>query len=63
MQATSQRKLPVLKAVITDHHYTDIGNALRTLTDAGIAYEVGDCRDEDAAIALGGDADTFCRRR
>jgi len=46
-----------LKAVITDHHYTDIGNALRVLTDAGIECEVGACRDEDDAIALGREAD------
>jgi D-3-phosphoglycerate dehydrogenase / 2-oxoglutarate reductase len=55
-QASGQ-KLRVLKAVITDHHYTDIGNALRALADAGILYEVGACRNEDDAIALGRDAD------
>jgi len=47
----------VLKAVITDHHYADIGQALRTLSDAGIEVEVGACRTEDEAIALGRDAD------
>lgn len=46
-----------MKVVITDHHYTDIGNALRALSDAGLEYEVGACRDEDDAIALGRDAD------
>ncbi len=46
-----------MKAVITDHHYADIGNALRTLSEAGIDCDVGDCRDEDDAIALGRGAD------
>ena len=46
-----------MKAVVTDHHYTDIGNATRLLVNAGIELVVGACRDEDDAIALGRDAD------
>jgi D-3-phosphoglycerate dehydrogenase len=46
-----------VKAVITDHHYTDIAGAARVLADAGIECVVGGCRSEDDAIALGRDAD------
>lgn len=46
-----------MKAVVTDHHYTDIGNARRVLADAGIELVIGECRGEDDAIALGRDAD------
>jgi len=46
-----------LKAVITDHHYTDIGAATRVLSDAGIEVAVCACRDEDEALEAGRDAD------
>src|SRR5690349_8718825 len=46
-----------MKAVVTDHHYTDISAAMRVLADAGVDAVVGACRDEDEAIALGRDAD------
>ena len=46
-----------MKAVITDHHYTDISRAARALADAGIELTVGACSTEDEAIALGRDAD------
>jgi hypothetical protein len=46
-----------VKVVVTDHHYTDIGNATRVLADAGIELVVGECRGEDDAMALGRDAD------
>jgi D-3-phosphoglycerate dehydrogenase / 2-oxoglutarate reductase len=46
-----------LKAVITDHHYTDIGGAARVLTEAGIELVVGACRTEDEGLALGREAD------
>jgi D-3-phosphoglycerate dehydrogenase / 2-oxoglutarate reductase len=49
-------RFPV-KAVVTEHHYTDIANATRVLVNAGIELVVGQCRDEDDAIALGRDAD------
>jgi D-3-phosphoglycerate dehydrogenase len=46
-----------MKVVITDHHYADIGSAIRVLADAGIDSVVGACRSEEDAIALGRDAD------
>lgn len=46
-----------VKAVITDHHYTDIESAMQVLRDAGIECVVGACRSEHEAIALGRDAD------
>ncbi len=46
-----------VKAIVTDHHYTDIGNATRVLADAGIELVIGECRGEDDAMALGRDAD------
>ena len=46
-----------MKAVITDHHYTDIRRAAEILADAGIELVVGACRSEDEAMALGADAD------
>ena len=46
-----------VKAVITDHHYHDIDNALSVLRDAGIACAVGQCRTEDEAIDFGREAD------
>ena len=46
-----------MKAVITDHHYHDIDNALAVLRDAGIACAVGQCHTEDEAIEFGRDAD------
>jgi D-3-phosphoglycerate dehydrogenase len=46
-----------MKAVVTDHHYTDIAAATQVLVDAGIELVVGGCRDEDDAIALCRDAD------
>ena len=56
-QPVRQRQCRRVKAVITDHHYTDIGSAMRVLRDAGIECVVGACRSEDEAIALGRDAD------
>jgi len=46
-----------LKAVITDHHYTDIGSAMRVLSDADIEVVVCACRDEGDALEAGRDAD------
>lgn len=46
-----------MKAVITEHHYNDIGAATRVLADAGIDLVVGACRSEDEGLALGRDAD------
>lgn len=46
-----------MKAVITEHHYTDIGAASRVLAEAGIDLVVGACRSEDEGLALGRDAD------
>lgn len=46
-----------VKAVITDHHYTDIGAASRVLAEAAIDLVVGACRDEDEGLALGREAD------
>jgi D-3-phosphoglycerate dehydrogenase len=46
-----------VKAVITDHHYTDIGSATRVLEQAGVELVVGACRGEDDALVLGRDAD------
>ncbi len=46
-----------MKAVITDHHYTDISSAKRVLSDAGIEVVVCACRDEDEALEAGRDAD------
>jgi D-3-phosphoglycerate dehydrogenase len=46
-----------MKAVITDHHYTDISRATCVLDEAGIELAVGNCWSEDEALALGRDAD------
>ena len=46
-----------LKAVITDHHYTDIDAATRVLADAEIDVVVCACRGEDDALEAGRDAD------
>ncbi|HSC24301.1 MAG TPA: C-terminal binding protein [Casimicrobiaceae bacterium] len=46
-----------MKAVVTDHHYTDIAAALHVLADARIDAVVGACRSEEEAIALCRDAD------
>jgi len=46
-----------VNAVITDHHYTDIGAASRVIVEAGIDLTVGDCSSEEEALALGQDAD------
>jgi D-3-phosphoglycerate dehydrogenase len=46
-----------LKAVVTDHHYTDIGAATRVLADADIELVVCACHGEDDALEAGRDAD------
>jgi D-3-phosphoglycerate dehydrogenase len=46
-----------VQAVITDHHYHDIDNALVVLRDAAIVCAVGQCHTEDEAIEFGRDAD------
>jgi D-3-phosphoglycerate dehydrogenase len=46
-----------MKAVITDHHYSEIGGAVGVMTDADIEVVVGACRNEDEAMELAHDAD------
>jgi D-3-phosphoglycerate dehydrogenase len=46
-----------VKAVVTEHHYSDITGAQSVLADAGIEFVVGRCGSEEDAIALGRDAD------
>lgn len=46
-----------MKTVITDHHYSDIGGAIKVMADAGIDVVVGACRSEEEAIELAHDAD------
>ena len=46
-----------MKAVITDHHYSQIDAALAVLHEAGIECTVGAARNEDDALELGREAD------
>src|ERR687894_360384 len=46
-----------MKAVITEHHYTDIGSARAVFSDAGIALTEGECRTSEEARELARDAD------
>ncbi len=46
-----------MKVAITDHHYTDINNAIAVLANAGVEVIVGACRTEDETIEFGRNAD------